>query len=157
MKIEKLTYNSNVIGYDKDDDFEDEEADDQYELRQKLYKLVKRCERCKFRFKCYTQNTADRPEQLKGINFEVAKCCIRCTHGHFRRGKDQYRRVGKCSIHKVSVHQFSYCDNFNPKRVDNLTYVVYDEIKKEMEFLTPNFGLPRYCIVDKKHLEVKYG
>lgn len=121
-------------------------------MEENLRRLNQKCEQCKVRFKCYTQNTAERPEQLKGINFEVAKCCIRCTNSNFRRGKDRYRKVGKCGLYGVAIHQLSYCEKFNPKRSDNLTYEVYEEIKSELELTMPNYGLPRYCIVDQKHI-----
>ena len=128
-------------------------------------KNIKKCEKCKSRFKCYTTNTSNRPEQLQGINFEVAKCCIRCKHSKFKTGKDpqnsawqngetigmnSYLRVGSCMLHKVMVHQFSVCSEFIQKKTDNLTYEVNSQIEDEVCFINHNYRLPRYCIVDKK-------
>ncbi len=126
-------------------------------------KLVRRCEDCKDKFKCFTTNTSNRPHQLVGINFQVAKCCLRCKHGKFKTGKDpeyktklirvsQYLRVGACLKHKVSVHQFSCCDDFEKKLQDSLSWEVHNQIQKELAHLTHNYKFPRYCIIGKKHI-----
>lgn len=134
--------------------------------------MTRNCDRCKQRFKCYTTNTSNRPEQLQGINFEVAKCCIRCKNSNFKRGKNPekveitvfgedtkfyapntYLRVGRCNKHNVAVHQFSVCPNFDPKMYDNLAWDIHHQIEKELEFCTHNYKFPRYCLIDKKHME----
>lgn len=119
------------------------------------------CDRCKLRFKCFTTNTSNRPTLLQGINFEVAKCCIRCKNGKFKRGKEPngstptltpscYLRVGECDKHGVAVHQFSVCQDFNAKLYDNLSFDVHHQIENELNFKTRNYKFPRYCLKETK-------
>ena len=115
-----------------------------------LLKITRKCDACPDRFKCYTSNTSQRPEQLAGINFRVADCCLRCKNSVFTRLSEGYRRVGACQIHHVAVHQFSLCGEFIPKKSDTLTGEVYNQIEKEVRLRIHNYGLPRFCIVNKK-------
>jgi|GEM_PF-4106514 len=131
-----------------------------------LMKLERRCDRCKDKFRCYTTNTSNRPTQLKGINFEVARCCIRCKHGHFKTGKESegvkrhdplpkivtYIRVGECLKHGVAIHQFSYCGDFLFKVNDNLKEDILYHLECELVHKTHNYKFPRYCIVDNKNI-----
>lgn len=135
-------------------------------------KLSRRCEKCKSRFKCFTTNTSNRPNQLDGINFEITKCCIRCKNSSFKTGKsppkdvvteswyrighNYYLRVGKCTKHNVLIHQFSSCQEFIPKLHDSLTYEVSDQMVMELNYITHNYKFPRYCVIDKKNIGVGY-
>jgi len=145
------------------------EIDTEYQTEYQWFvlkdKLQRKCDKCKQRFKCFTTNTSNRPQQLKGINFEVAKCCARCKNSSFKTGKspkqnityrthNYYLRVGKCALHSVSVHQFSACGDFIPKLQDTLTFEVNTQIQKELEYVTNNYKFPRYCIIDNKHIGV---
>ncbi|GAG34685.1 unnamed protein product [marine sediment metagenome] len=134
-------------------------------LRERLGQLRRRCDSCPARFTCYTVNTAQRPEIVTGINFEVAKCCYKCVHSYFRIAityadhskfggiRSGYKIVGKCKLHQVIVHQLSVCKDFATKSANNaLTCAVYREIEREMKTVKRNYGLPRYCLMDKKHI-----
>jgi hypothetical protein len=115
---------------------------------------VSKCERCKLRFKCFTTNTSNRPTQIAAINFEVAKCCIRCTNSHFTTAPkaevvyNYYKAVGNCKLHGVLVHQLSLCDKFAPKAQDNVSQIVRDKMREEMESKISR-RFPRFCLMEK--------
>jgi hypothetical protein len=116
---------------------------------------TRNCERCKLRFKCYTTNTAERPKQVAKINFEVAKCCIRCKNGDFHQSRNAssyfnaYQLIGTCELHKVLIHQLSCCESFAAKHGESLTSLIRQRMYSEMQVKIHSV-LPKYCLIDNK-------
>jgi len=113
----------------------------------------KKCSNCTTRFKCYTVNMAERPKQLKDVNFTIADCCYRCQYSRWKRDKGLTdpliaHNVGVCGLHNTLIHQLSLCGDFHAKTTDLMTQQITTEMENELQVTKPT-GLPRFCVLEK--------
>jgi hypothetical protein len=110
---------------------------------------MKKCDECRYRFKCLTVATKKQPK-IVSVNRLISGNCDKCKCGKFdKRYHDTWYytkpvKIGICKKHdyKTIIHKQSTCELFEPK-----TKLTSKRVNKELDtFINKKVsGLPKYC------------